>query len=417
MLTQRTLVKQGGRSECRRLAIGRNGLQQTITSSVAVLVGYAISGCYILSAQNPGQIEQTARTMAATSLVDSPAIGEQWIQLAPVGGLPPARAAASAVFDPNADQMIIFGGTPSGFDFNDVWALTGLSGSPQWVPVSPAGGLPNPRTGHTAVYDASNARMTIFGGGLGQSSPCANDTWVLSNANGINGAPTWAELAPIGGPPIPRIFHTSVYDPASNRMIVFGGNNCFTAGAQFYNDVWVLSNANGLGGTPTWTQLSPTGTIPPARESHTAVYDPGSNRMVIFGGGNSGGILNDVWVLTNANGIGGTPTWKQLEPSGASVPPLIASTAVYDSASNRMTVFAGADGTTGLNTNDVWVLLNANGLDRSPFWVRTARFGTAPPVRQEHTAVYDPATKQMIVFSGTTTPLVFYNDTWVLEGR
>jgi hypothetical protein len=34
-------------------------------------------------------------------------------------------------------------------------------------------------------------------------------------------------------------------------MIVFGGANCFTAA---YNDIWILSNANGLGGVPAWTQ-------------------------------------------------------------------------------------------------------------------------------------------------------------------
>ena len=58
----------------------------------------------------------------------------------------------------------------------------------------------------------------------------------------------------------------------------------------------------------TWTQLSPSGTPPVARGLHgsTGVYDSGNNRMIVFGGRDgSGNNLNDVWVLTNANGLGG----------------------------------------------------------------------------------------------------------------
>ncbi len=74
-------------------------------------------------------------------------------------------------------------------------------------------------------------------------------------------------------------------------MIVFGGQV-----PGLVNDVWVLSDANGIG-TQTWTQILPSGTPPSARTSNTVVFDPGSNRMTIFGGSDSGGFLNDVWVL------------------------------------------------------------------------------------------------------------------------
>jgi len=93
-------------------------------------------------------------------------------------------------------------------------------------------------------------------------------------------------------------------------MIVFGGG----LGGSNSNEVWVLENANGTGGTPTWTQLSPSGTPPAGREEHSAVYDPSHNLMTVFGGNNSTSVLRDTWVLSNANGLGGTPTWKQLGP-------------------------------------------------------------------------------------------------------
>lgn len=78
-------------------------------------------------------------------------------------------------------------------------------------------------------------------------------------------AQTWQQLFP-AVPPAARIFHSAVYNTAANQMIVFGGVNstgCIFAGGEL-NDVWVLGNADGLGGPPTWTLLAPTGG-PPAR--------------------------------------------------------------------------------------------------------------------------------------------------------
>ena len=86
-------------------------------------------------------------------------------------------------------------------------------------------------------------------------------------------------------------------DASTNRMTIFGGSGSATQ----LNDVWVLSGANGLG-TPMWTQLAPTGTAPLPMNSFNAVYDPGTNRMIIFGGNDGVTAFNNVWVLTNANG-------------------------------------------------------------------------------------------------------------------
>ncbi|HLF06218.1 MAG TPA: kelch repeat-containing protein [Thermoplasmata archaeon] len=111
-------------------------------------------------------------------------------------------------------------------------------------------------------------------------------------------ASLWTQLAPTGGPPTARYAHTSVYDNASNRMVVYGGYDA--VGEK--DDAWVLENASGLGGTPAWTQLVFTGPTPDARVGHTSVYDSGSNRMVVFGGA-GGSFMNDVWLLSEANGL------------------------------------------------------------------------------------------------------------------
>ncbi len=107
-------------------------------------------------------------------------------------------------------------------------------------------------------------------------------------------AQTWTQLIANGNTlssPTMRYSPKAVYDPANNRMITFGGYMNYS----YLNDVWVLSNANGLGGTPTWVKLSPNpdptqttngyNGLPVIRADHTAIYDAANNRMTIFGGG------------------------------------------------------------------------------------------------------------------------------------
>ena len=250
--------------------------------------------------------------------------------------------------------------------------------------------------------------MIVFGGALGASSPCANDVWVLANANGINGTPTWIQLSPSGSAPAPRWVSSAVYDPGSNRMTVFGGNSCFS---PFYNDVWVLANANGLGGTAAWTQLSPTGTPPDPSGYHTAVYDPSSNRMIVFGVLSGGTYSNQVWVLTNANGLGGTPAWIQLTTAGPAIPARLNHGAVYDANSNRMTIFGGGG---SVDFNDAWVLANANGLNGTPTWSQLSPSGPLPPVREGLASVYNPPANTMVIFGGQTGASTYFNDAWVL---
>ena len=347
----------------------------------------------------------------SVTLGNSGSGGPAWTKLLPAGTPPSPRYNPASVFDPATNQMILFPGSGN----NDVWSLS-LNSNPQWTQLSPLGTPPAPRVGARATYDTLNSRMTIFGGGLGNTSPCSNDTWVLSNANGAGGPPTWTQLSPSGAVPSPRWVHSTVYDPGSNSLIVFGGNNCFSG---FYNDVWALSHANGLGGAPAWTQLTPSGTLPGPTGYHTAVYDRSSNRMIVYGVFNSlagGDLSNQIWVLTNANGQGGTPTWLPFTPTGPSITLRENFSATYDPATNRMTIFAGGTASTDIDLNDTWVLSNANGLGGTPSWLQLNPSGTLPPAREGLAAIYDPASNQMTIFGGRFAPSpTNSNDVWVLS--
>jgi hypothetical protein len=311
--------------------------------------------------------------------------------------------------------MIVFGGEAvQGPNLNDVWWLTGAAPNLTWTLAKPTGTAPAARFWHSAVYDSVSNDMIVFGGGLGHTSPCANDVWVLSNANGIGVTPAWNELSPSGTAPAPRAQHGAVYDPNTNTMIIFGGQDCFSTA---FGDVWVLSNANGQGGTPTWTQLSPAGGGPGPRGITGGIaYDPGSNTLMVFGGAGFGPPFNDTWVLSNANGQGGTPTWTQLSPSGTLPSARSDHSTVYDPTSNRLTIFGGLDANNN-TLGDVWVLTNANGSGGTPTWSQITPAGAYPPLaRSNHTAVYNPSTNKMIVFGGAISELYSVNDVSVLTG-
>lgn len=327
----------------------------------------------------------------------------------------------SSIYDSATGRMIVFGGLDYGAEATVTNAVLQYSpAAANWTTeiASGAPGAPPARTDHTAVYDAANNRMIVFGGFYFAPGveTFFNDVWILSDANGA-GSPTWAQLNPSGTPPAARADQTAVYDPANNRMIIFGGNTA----TQTFSDVWVLTDANGLGGTPAWMQLAPAGKTAAGVESPSAVYDPVNNIMTVFGGANLAltATTNGVWTLSHANGMGGTPRWTNIVAPGAAGSPgsRYGHTAVYDAASNRMIVFGGApfkEAEAPNGFNDTWVLTNANGLGGTPVWTQQKPGGPLPDKRWLHSGVYDAVNNRMLVFAGEYADPVYYL-VWILS--
>jgi hypothetical protein len=305
-----------------------------------------------------------------------------WTQLAPGGLTPREGYGHTAIYDPAAGRMLVYGGW-SGSVFNGLLQLS-LGGSPAWS--SP---VPTPRRAARAIDDPVRDRIIVFGGLT--AAGLTNEAWALSRS----GQPTWTLLAPTGTPPSVRSGSAIVYDPVRDRMIVFGGydNAAWTA----LNEVWALS----LSGTPAWTQLAPTGTPPSGRQAMSTLYDPVRDRMLIFGGVDYNN-LNDTWALS----LAGTPAWSQLAPTGTPPPVRFDASAIYDPVADRMVIFGGGAGTL---YNDVWALSLAG----TPAWAQLAPTGTPPDQRYTHTSIYDPVRARMVMFGGAGN--YFYNDVWALS--
>lgn len=364
------------------------------------------------------------------SLMTAPAVvGQSWIQLQPQGTPPPGRFNNTAVYDNNSDRLIIFGGFTSAIcctATNDVWVLTGADGhgGPRyWANLVPAGspGAPPPTAAASAVYDGRSNRMIVFGGQNATLGISSGDLWILKNANGSGGAPSWSKVTVAGAGPSPRQNHQAIYDAASNRMIVVGGldNNGNTLVLR--NDVWVLTNANGTGPQPSqWIPVTPPGAAPSPRHAFAAAYDQQHNRLSIYGGCvdavfSCDNFLasTDLWVLSNANGLGGTPAWQSFHFNLS--PPAHAQYAVggYDPNANRLYVMGGRIGSLGafgIFSNLTWVLSHANGLGGTPEWTMLTP-GRSPEARGQSVPpnLFDADSGRLIVFGGPGL-----NDTWTL---
>lgn len=316
---------------------------------------------------------------------------------------PAARYSQSAFFDLATNTFSVFGGlhAQTNVIFGDFWRQTGLVGttSLNWTRMTFTRGAPAARFGHTGLLDAGSNSLMMFGGALGFPAPCSNDYWILKNANGAGGSPQWTATTTAGTSPAARYRHTSAYDPTSNTLILFGGSDCQNG---YFNEVWVLSNANSVSGTPTWTKLQPTGNAPSARQTSTAVYDPASNVMVVFGGDAGGAPFGDLWFLSNANGLGGPAAWSQMNLSGPAPSARSGHSAVYDTVNNRMIVFGGYDGTKTLS--DVWILLGANGAAQTPLWTMLTPSNPGP-ARMYHSAVYDAASNELFIYGGLSNTI------------
>jgi len=392
----------------------KNGIGKRINNRLVLLAGRLFFGIV---------------TLVLVLNVAGHAVAQTWTELAPIGSPPdPVFAPKPIHYDAANNRLIAFfpGNPPHGGFGNQVWVLTnanGLGGTPTWIALQPTGIPPFSNANESVVYDTLNNRLIVYGGCFANCSPALADVFVLSHANGLGGTPVWTQSTVTN--PQARAEHSAVYDAATDRIIAFAGHLAFFG--TDHNDTRILSNANGLLSPSTWSTLSPAGGPPAIRASHRAIYDAANNRMTIFSGYNLIHTCcpyiisdyNDVWVLSNANGQGGIPTWTQIAPLGGLPQSRAAHSTVYDATNNRALVFGGSawNNTTQASTvfGDLWQLSSANGLGGTPVWTQLAQSGALPGPRFYHTAAFDTANQRMIVLGGRDETATPSNRVWVLD--
>lgn len=306
----------------------------------------------------------------------------------PTGPTPlTGRYGHTAVYDAFNQQMVVYGGDDGSLQ-SQVWALSladddlTVQGANNWALLTDVA-PPQGRYQHSAIYDPVRQRMVVFGGWTGAET---NEIWTLTLPN--VGTPAWSQInLPFG--PSARVLHSAIYDEAHDRMVVFGGSS----GAAVSSEVWALRFTGA--GAPNWASLGSAtiGMSLIGLSEHTAIYDPIGQRMLVFGGGDGSGNLNDkVYAATLPQA--GSPVWSILTettPTARS-----ASRAVYDSAHRRMVVFGGYQGPSQTPVGEVWALP----LTGAPAWTQVLPSNTSAPPRAYFSAVYDSFWERTVVFSG-----------------
>jgi Bacterial Ig-like domain (group 2)/Galactose oxidase, central domain len=396
------------------------GLVSTVAVT-GVLVG-SLPGCNPVGA-DMGDVGGAGGTGDTGGIVcrnypSSRTVTRLWEQLTPSGSLPQARYGASAAYDRVHDTLLVFGGTNKTSYFNDMRALTnasGTSGAPSWTTVQVSGTPPSPRAHAVAAYNPVKGALFIFGGEI-TGNKIQTDLWELTNAIGVGGAPTWSSVPIAGAAPSPaRGDMSGVYIQASDALVFFGGINCSTSSCTNYSDTFAINN---LSTSPTWQKVS-TGGAPPARYSHSSVYDTSNDRMIIFGGntttnlnGDPAANLDDVWALSNVSAAGAS--WRELTPTtGARPSALMGHTAVLDEVNGRMMVYGGVN-TSNYVTGATLILSGLS--STAPQWLSYDTGSPVPTSRTLHVAAYSGnATNRMIMGSGSEGGGNYANDTWVLH--
>lgn len=378
----------------------------------------------------------------------------RWEKLTPQGG--PVRGGHSAVWDPGRGEMIVFGGVNNlEEDTNDIYTYT--PAEDRWRHISPGiqGPQPRPRKDHTAVWDPVRGQMLVFGGhaqpDAGNSIAVTNELWAWRPAE-----ERWVQLDPPGPRPDRRHGHSAVWDPVGERMLVFGGYDFMSP--HRFNDLWSYDPK-----TNTWNQLDgndpdPGNRKPFPRERQRAVWDTAKSRMLLYGGCcGSADVMNDFWAYdprTNAwepirvDGVRPTArelfavawdpvqaemilfggwghcwplgdmwvyrseanAWRRLDLQPAGVPPALEGhTAVWDAAGDQMLIFGGCDNSR--RRQELWSYRPADDT-----FVQLSPEGEAPRPRAKHMAAWDPAGRRMLIFGGHGQEDTM-NDLWAYEAE
>jgi DNA-binding SARP family transcriptional activator len=344
----------------------------------------------------------------------------EWINLRYDTLTPPARFGGQAVLDSTGNALLLLGGqidarthafAPLG---QEIWRLSGLRVGQRatWTRIATAPGPhPSDRWLFGASYDTPHDRIVLHGGGLGTTSPCTNDTWILDHASGLGQPPAWRQVSFRGTAPPARGGFDQIFDAVHRRLIVFAGHDCIY---PHFDDTWVLAFDDETLTSGEWNRLSPDSSagIPRERDLYAAAYDTASGRMFVFGGRASMLASSELWALDHANGLGGRAAWRRVDCAGEP-PARISAAGTFDAKRDVWTLVGGTDENANV-TRDVWMLRGVGRDLAHCRWEHAAAVGRVPAERSAATAMLLPESRGIVLFGGSfdSTPL---GDTWLMK--
>ena len=187
---------------------------------------------------------------------------------------------------------------------------------------------------------------------------------------------SWAQLSPSGSIPSARDRHSAVLVPSLGKFFIFGGVPA-AGSASRLNDLWFYDVADN-----SWTQLSPSGTAPEVRGNHIMELDTSSGKLLVHGGHSNTAPLGDFWSYDLAGN-----SWAQLSPPGSKPSARYFHGAAIDASSGKLFIHGGGGGF----QSDLWSYdLAANS------WAQLSPSGSAPPGRHNQVLALDTSGKLLL---------------------
>lgn len=304
---------------------------------------------------------------------------------------PSPHIGAASAFDAKRGRMIIFGGAaPGSADASD--RLTTFDpASRQFSIIETEGARPSGVFHPSLVYEGRRDALFLFGGWPDKAEKPSDELWTLALSAT---QPTWTRLAPDGDAPRARNGAVMRLDAAEDRLLLHGGDGGPHPKFGFtpLNDLWAFDLTK-----QRWTRLRPTGARPDWRWNHCATIDEKSRQLFVFGGSgytDTGSMVidRDLFVL-DLDGL----AWTRRSCTGKCPGPVQDATLTFDAGARALVLAGGlslADrGESG--TRSLWLYDLA-----AETW--SEKSGVDAGFRRAHTAVYDPRSKQHIIYGGQT---------------
>ena len=254
---------------------------------------------------------------------------------------------------------------------------------------------PLPRRGHAMVAAQRQGQpVYVVFGGVAQSG-----------ANQVQVADTWVHQGGGWGPrgpaiaPSARTGHAMVTDFVRNKVYLVGG----LGGALPRNDVFEFDPELDTWSVRLPNQVSPT--TPPQRRNHCLAYDPGLDRVILFGGQGFAGSFGDTWSYDPVGNV-----WTNMSP--ATSPPPRGEGAMAYLLGFGVVLFGGRN--TALPPGqqvlgDTWVF---NGVT----WTQATNLPATPPARFGHAMSFDQSAQHVVLLGGSDAGGAPIPGTWLWNG-
>lgn len=207
--------------------------------------------------------------------------GEKWHNFSAVDPQPGDRRFAAMVYDETLKKTVLFGGFDEFNYLYDVWTWDGA----KWTEIKIKQKDAPPGRGLPAMFWDPATRRTVIYGGIGRRDFEAaieryEDMWSFDGTK-------WTELKP--GTKPGKLYGPQVgWDPASERIVMFGGKN----GEELYvNEQWEWNGSN-------WFRVTPDNPPSPRMNGRMAL-EPLTGKLILYGG-YAGYYFSELWMLENS---------------------------------------------------------------------------------------------------------------------